>query len=667
MVECLAEVIIDLNTETVRCIWVDEAIDEWQLASNVNQEQYEECLRQLQSVLHDVDTSGEEAERERMREEWEVRYHAMAQAHAEAQQAYANAQTQAALTAAASPPVKPTKHKKQRSIVPSLSPSTPSHSLPLVSEHHRLECPGPPPPAAFQPPPPPPPAPHPSKSSRHLRRRARSTLVDVWRRYILGELRARVSPYPCPNLSGLHSLALPSQHAGPVSYEPRNYTYGGLQSGGAGGYHPWVARSMLKRAEAHMAWLVHENGGVVPEVAILDEIDKMHRPKRAQRVPSNNPFFDDEDDEDNWGHDGLEQEDAKSLLTDTDGSSVHTPSESPFPTFPQGPMDCAKPLPRNIDLLRTYKVLTTHALQLSSHIARLSALNGRARTEEVRALAIQEVKARRRAWSNRALLGGSRAGPASGGCGSVFRSSPLRWGCFTAEDLEAGRWEDGWEEDSGDATVTDISLPASITSGRLFPVSEENENEDDGGDAFPLGHHNDPQLDSDSYDVDLEAGLMNMDLSDLAVPVAPAPVRNHMRSRTRSMYAPRPTPLILQQLPAASIPQVWAEDVPSRPTITRSCEDLSVIDFASSRRGVDELRDEERRRRERALFEFDYEHDSESGSNILSEMGIEDWEEDVDLARMKGVEGAVLKSSPGGKALTLVEGEWLPSVVIDCQ
>ena len=120
MVECLAEVIIDLNTETVRCIWVDEAIDEWQLASNVNQEQYEECLRQLQSVLHDVDTSGEEAERERMREEWEVRYHAMAQAHAEAQQAYANAQTQAALAAAAAPPVKPTKHKKQRSLLMTL-------------------------------------------------------------------------------------------------------------------------------------------------------------------------------------------------------------------------------------------------------------------------------------------------------------------------------------------------------------------------------------------------------------------------------------------------------------------------------------------------------------------------------------------------------------------
>lgn len=448
---------------------------------------------------------------------------------------------------------------------------------------------------------------------------------------------------------------------------------------------------MLRRAQAHMSWLVQENGAT-PDLGILDEIERneMRRPKRAQRVPSNSPFFDDdEDDEDSWGHDGLEQEstDEKSLLTETDGSSVHTPSESPLSMtpspFPHGPID-SKPLPANITLLRTYKALTSHALHLSSHIARLTTLYARARTEEVRSLSVAEVKARRRAWSNGTLLGGSSIGAGPGGYGTVFRTSPLKWGCVSAANLEAG-WQDFWEEDSGDATVTDISMSVNVTSARLFPVSEESESEDDGTDTFPLGHHDDSHLDPDLYaDVDLEAGLMGLAIS----PSAPTPVRNHARTRTQSMHASRPAPLLLHQpLPTASVPPAWSDTVPSRPSLTRSCEDLTnVLEYASSRRSADELRDEERRMRERALFEFDCDHDSESDgtSILLPDMGMEDeWDEDINvssaehaLARMKGVEGAVLKESTHANGLSFAMihggqeaavGEWLPGVVVDCR
>lgn len=111
MVECLAEVIFDLGSESVRCIWVDGSMDEWPLSAGagIDGDQFEDCLRMLRSVLEDVDLSAEESERERLREEWDERYQAMAQAHAQAQ-----AQAAVAIPAA---PHKPTKHKKQRSLL----------------------------------------------------------------------------------------------------------------------------------------------------------------------------------------------------------------------------------------------------------------------------------------------------------------------------------------------------------------------------------------------------------------------------------------------------------------------------------------------------------------------------------------------------------------------
>lgn len=465
-----------------------------------------------------------------------------------------------------------------------------------------------------------------------------------------------------------------------------------------------------------MAWIVHENGGVVPELSILDSMESDTR-RRARgmtitrRVPSNSPFFDSEEDED-----GLEQEgaDANSLSTDTDGSSVHTPSESPFPSYPfqpgsdaQGKQISPAQSPASLTLLRTYRALTTHALHLQHLLTRLSSFSTRARIEEDRGMVIVELKSRRRAWSNAMFLGGiGKGGGFSGtgsggggiGCAAVGQSSPLRWGCVRAEDLMDSEYE---ESDSGDATITDISASPS----RLFPVSEEDE--------FQLDdtHHSPIADESFSY-ADLEAGLLSLDMSDLSLVSQPPPFpsrnHNHTRTRTQSMYQSRPAPILIpESLPSShrvqrTVPRGPISRNPQSPEVFQQTEKgftrMTSDDLIEFSKGMEDLGDEERRMRERELFEFDYESDyagTEDGSAQSSpwspplvtpielEMAIEEWEENVDAemgdlaraeARTKGVEGAVLKSGRGeGLAFTLegeeagVVGEWLPGVMVNCR
>jgi hypothetical protein len=83
---------------------------------------------------------------------------------------------------------------------------------------------------------------------------------------------------------------------------------------------------MLRKSEARMAWLVQENGGVVPDVRYGAGVGGFGygygicSPAGSVR---SDPFYEDG-----------EEEDETSLSTDTDGSSVHTPSESSPPIPP---------------------------------------------------------------------------------------------------------------------------------------------------------------------------------------------------------------------------------------------------------------------------------------------------------------------------------------------
>lgn len=115
LLELVSEVVFDMGTGEVKCVWVDGATDVWDLRMGESRSDWElegGVGQMLESVLRDVNESAEETEREKLREEWD-KYRA---AQAEALQANASAQVQ---IAAAAPVVKG-KHKKQRSLLMTL-------------------------------------------------------------------------------------------------------------------------------------------------------------------------------------------------------------------------------------------------------------------------------------------------------------------------------------------------------------------------------------------------------------------------------------------------------------------------------------------------------------------------------------------------------------------
>lgn len=116
LLEVISEVIFDMGTGQVKCVWVDGAIEAWDLRMEERRSVWEiegGVARMLESVLRDVNMSAEEGEREKLREEWD-KYRA---AKAESQ-ANAIAQIQVAAAVPAAPIVK--KHKKQRSLLMTL-------------------------------------------------------------------------------------------------------------------------------------------------------------------------------------------------------------------------------------------------------------------------------------------------------------------------------------------------------------------------------------------------------------------------------------------------------------------------------------------------------------------------------------------------------------------
>lgn len=262
---------------------------------------------------------------------------------------------------------KPTKHKKQRSLlmqlVQSLIPNSSSPQLP---------------------PPPPPPPPPPSTEdttnnswvvAKELRQSARSSLLDMYRRFVIQELKSRLP---------------------------------------AAGYTVWIAQSTLRRTEEHMASLTDSPSSAIslplPELSSFD--------CQTAMVPEDLFAYDDDPDAA-----------SETVATESDGSSVHTPDSTC--AFRRGtPMALSFADPN----AEAFAALSRRALRLREHLLRIDVSRRNAVTDEAALLAVAEIRGRRRAWLNRQLRGGAYMSDL--GFATPVRSSQLvRHAPLSAEQL----------------------------------------------------------------------------------------------------------------------------------------------------------------------------------------------------------------------------------------
>ena len=192
--------------------------------------------------------------------------------------------------------------------------------------------------------------------------------------------------------------------------------------------------------------------------------------------------------------------------TDTDGSSIHTPTEGVSlhrnsylnAEFPRSP----SPQEFTPEDLELYHSLSQEGDRLRHLIHRNDLFESRVSSDETQLHSMLEVKSRRRAWSNRDFCGG--APMALVGLVTPFKSSPLaRYEPITPGAIS--RWTPGHNS-------RDSSHYLCVTSGthdlsELFPeVEEDYEEEDD--ETFMVDYQS-PVV------VDLEMGL--------PIPIARAP------------------------------------------------------------------------------------------------------------------------------------------------
>jgi len=190
-------------------------------------------------------------------------------------------------------------------------------------------------------------------ASKELRQRARSGLLDAYRRFVVQELKSRLP---------------------------------------LGGYTVWIAQSTLRRTEEHMASLAE---GATSTVSLT--LPEFSFDCQTATVPED--LFAYEDDVD------VASETAslsRTVGTESDGSSVHTPDSTC--AFRRGtPITFALTDPN----AEAFAALCRRALRLREHLLRAEAAQRSAATDEAALLAIAEVRGRRRAWLNRQLRGGA--------------------------------------------------------------------------------------------------------------------------------------------------------------------------------------------------------------------------------------------------------------------
>ncbi|KAF7302617.1 hypothetical protein HMN09_00896200 [Mycena chlorophos] len=151
-------------------------------------------------------------------------------------------------------------------------------------------------------------------SPRLLRRRARSTLVDAFRAHVLPQLATAV---------GLFESNTPSFER----TEDEDMDDILQPASGGGGYHAWVARSMLRRAEDRMRELEAQYPSLAETVSLQSQFSPNSiafpiSPRHATFEPWSSDESQSESEDDDQVPSVVGDGDSDS---DSDGSSVHTP------------------------------------------------------------------------------------------------------------------------------------------------------------------------------------------------------------------------------------------------------------------------------------------------------------------------------------------------------
>ncbi|KAG5641996.1 hypothetical protein DXG03_003796 [Asterophora parasitica] len=493
----LEEVTFDLSTQIISCQFVDGSTEQWSFAGT-------QCVKALQRIVLDVNESSLDIEREREMERQKERE-----------------MERKRLESISPPSAKVTRHKKQKSLLMTLVASI----IPLYSpsSHSRLPSPPPTPITRWKP--------SSSISPRARRRKARSELVDTFRRYAMTELSRR---FP------------------------------------KGGYYSWIIQSMLRKAMDTMERLIKQAGGPSP----IDMDSVLHY------YPEESEFFS-ITAESLPPTPSVSDDDGETLDTDTDGSSIHTPSSSHSQSFRHVPQSGYFPKrhnhvsksPRRF-LSESNHDLYTQQAQLTSRLRRLLILDNSRQEQDAEDLKhhfnVLEIRSRRRAWLNKALLGGVRNQTTDMGIAMPFRSSPLAQRSWMSEDYEFAPDKvpalQEWPE-YDDLDMLDLKLKRTrrcTVTTRLFPVSEEDVEDHDADDEEALDAR-ELQLQFDGFGVDLEGGVKCEDDDDdddvedgagmrVAFEIERPQIRP--RARTSSMYKHRlhvPPPSAHHQLTTPSL------------------------------------------------------------------------------------------------------------------
>jgi hypothetical protein len=189
--------------------------------------------------------------------------------------------------------------------------------------------------------------------SKELRQRARSGLLDAYRRFVVRELKTRLP---------------------------------------AGGYTIWIAQRTLRQTEEHMARLMESSTS-----SVSTSLPDFSFDCQTATVPDDLFAYDDDVD--------ASSETAslsRTVGTESDGSSVHTPDSTC--AFRRGTPAIMALTDSDAE---AFAALSRRALRLREHLIHSEVAQRNAAADEVALLAIAEVRGRRRAWLNRQLRGGA--------------------------------------------------------------------------------------------------------------------------------------------------------------------------------------------------------------------------------------------------------------------
>ncbi|RPD60624.1 hypothetical protein L226DRAFT_391279 [Lentinus tigrinus ALCF2SS1-7] len=585
----ITEIDFDIVAREVKCTLLDKSTVEWSLSTSGTDAA---CIAALRSVITDVQDASEHT----------VQH---------SQSAFLPGPSSIPQPLAPTPvSSSASKHKRQRSLFssivaavkgalsdngnrgPTLPTSLPPLKIPSHSSHHcrtsstfsRTQRSPPASPIVSEPPPPPPrpvfqlqvrprePIPLPPhvkhrSLSEQLKHKARSSLVDIVRRYV----------YPVFSLTGSPSFAkvqnAPEWIAQTYGFPP-------------GQFPAWALKSILRKTEERMRLMMSEANANGMEQAF----DAAYRHRQAAT-----PMLEQDDEDDTTS--ASTSASATSVSTETDGSSVHTPTDSPVRSpfapgiaspsndlprlsplqtklLPQVPRSPSPPSPTYDFDISTYHTLSAIRTRILSMLTTMDSsprqiLSGPRHGTD---LTILEIKSRRRAWSSRDYVGGARLSLL--GLATPFRSSPLaRCEPVTAETVARMQAQAARETERSTLVANrsfvglgDLSAEFGVTVGvravtkemdaRLFPLSEEDEEgefESRSAPEYQSGYSLDEYAEDEGWrdmqEFDLESGLLAFPRPE---PPSAPPVYSHMhpmvRTRTTSMRKD-------QRLPPASLVQ----------------------------------------------------------------------------------------------------------------